>query len=62
MSNQVEKRIAEKLFPKEKPMQRARARRINPAEKTLREIADALGIKPSTKQNYPHAIRRYKPE
>lgn len=61
MSNNIEKRIADKLFPKEKPMQRARARRINPAERTLKEIADVLGIKKPL-QKWPHSIRRHRNE
>lgn len=57
----TEDRVNKALF-EPKPMQRAKARRINPAEKTLKEIANVLGIKPSAKQSWPHAIRRYKPE
>lgn len=44
----IEERINKALF-EPKPMQRAKARRIHPAEKTLREISKVLGIEPEKK-------------
>ena len=48
MSNNIERRIADKLFPKEKPMQRARAWKVDTEERkaaaTIQKIKDKLGL------------------